>query len=157
MQYTTDFNDIYELSKVTWSGANDTVEGIIKLDAEYGTDYAERLISYLEEVFMDDVPSITSINDFLWFETDNIYEAIGLNSDGEIPNAVDEARANGDIWYIAREDLKELEDSGLFSEDTINFLKENTAEDSSYYLDFDELEKNESEVTEEQIEFLNHI
>ena len=54
-----------------------------------------------------ETPDITTINDYLWFETDSIYEAIGLNSDGEIPSIVEE-------FASEEEKLKAEEAPGAF-------------------------------------------
>ena len=36
-------------------------------------DKEEELMEYLEVVFEGDVPTETEVNDFLWFESDEIY------------------------------------------------------------------------------------
>lgn len=54
-----------------WSGGRDTLETIIEKD---DCDDVECLI---EDVFFDDVPTDTQVNDFLWFERDMIAEHLG--------------------------------------------------------------------------------
>ena len=39
----------------------------------------EELISLLNEVFFEQQPDITEINDYLWFESDDIYEYLGIS------------------------------------------------------------------------------
>ena len=64
------FNDLYENS---WSGAIDTLDTIIKNDME------NELMEHLEEIFNDQVPTETEVNDYLWFESDYIYECLGID------------------------------------------------------------------------------
>lgn len=161
LEFKDEAQDLYNLKEHLWSQALKNVEEIFTLDAENNTDYAERLYQHLEEVFMYDgeIPSITEINDYLWFETDSIYEAIGLNENGEIPTVVDEAREKNESYIIAKESIEDIEKSNLFDEQFVDFLKEE-AEDTAldcitFY--FEDLENNSDKVTEEQIEFLNEI
>ena len=65
-----DFNDLYENS---WSGAIDTLDTIIKNDME------NELMEHLEEIFDNQIPTETEVNDYLWFESDYIYECLGIN------------------------------------------------------------------------------
>lgn len=64
------FNDLYENS---WSGAIDTLDTIIKNDME------NELMEHLENIFSDQTPTATEVNDYLWFESDYIYEYLGIN------------------------------------------------------------------------------
>lgn len=53
------FDSLYENS---WSGAMDTLDEIIKQGRE-----AEAM-QIIEEVFSDEIPTDTQVNDFIWFE-----------------------------------------------------------------------------------------
>ena len=64
------FNDLYENS---WSGAIDTLDTIIKNDME------NELMEHLEEIFDINIPTATEVNDYLWFESDYIYESLGID------------------------------------------------------------------------------
>ena len=64
------FNDLYENS---WSGAIDTLDTIIKNDME------NELMEHLEEIFDNQIPTETEVNDYLWFESDYIYECLGID------------------------------------------------------------------------------
>ena len=64
------FNDLYENS---WSGAIDTLDTIIKNDME------SELMEHLEEIFDNQIPTETEVNDYLWFESDYIYECLGID------------------------------------------------------------------------------
>ena len=67
-----------DLKKNSWSGAIDTLETI----EENGKE--DELMEYLEVIFGEDVPNETAVNDYLWFESDEIFEYLGLNEDGEL-------------------------------------------------------------------------
>lgn len=68
------FTDLLENS---WSGAIDTLKAIEEANKE------EELMEYLEVVFEGDVPTETEVNDFLWFESDDIYEYLGISDNEE--------------------------------------------------------------------------
>lgn len=68
-----DFND---LMNNCWSGAIDTLKTIEEHDKE------NELISHLEEIFetnFDNVPTMTEVNDYLWFEWETIFESLGIS------------------------------------------------------------------------------
>lgn len=67
-----DFND---LKNMVWSGAVDTIQ---RIEDEQKQD---SLMALLNEVFFERQPDITDVNDYLWFESDSIYEYLGISSD----------------------------------------------------------------------------
>ena len=73
-----------ELKDNSWSGAVDTLEDIEKADKE------EELMELLEQVFFDEIPTDTEVNDYLWFERDEIYSNLGLNANGELEEEKEE-------------------------------------------------------------------
>ena len=66
-EYT--FNDLFENS---WSGAVDTLKIIIDNDKE------SELMDLLEVIFEGEADE-TELNDFLWFESDYIFECLEIN------------------------------------------------------------------------------
>lgn len=64
------FND---LMNRCWSGATDTLETIQE------NNYEDELMNFLEEEFYDEVPTLTAINDLLWFDDEYVFERIGLD------------------------------------------------------------------------------
>lgn len=68
-----DFND---LMNNCWSGAINTLKTIKEHDKE------KELIQYLEDI-CDDCPSLTHVNDLLWFNSDFILEALGIFEEDE--------------------------------------------------------------------------
>ena len=62
-----------------WSGGLDTKNDILKADK------VEEFNQFIEFEFAEDeMPTDTSINDFLWFERDTIYDFLGLDENGQL-------------------------------------------------------------------------
>jgi len=72
-----ELNGFYDLKENSWSGALDTLQDIENADLE------EELMEHLEEVFADTTPTETELNDYLWHDRECVYEALGLNENGE--------------------------------------------------------------------------
>ena len=66
-----------ELYRNSWSGAKDTLDTIAKAGK------TEKLMELLEEIFCDDCPTATDVNDYLWFDADNIFELLGISQESE--------------------------------------------------------------------------
>ena len=67
-EYT--FHDLYDNS---WSGAINTLNTIIENDKE------DELMDFLEQIF-DEVTDV-QLNDFLWFDSDYIFEHLGIENE----------------------------------------------------------------------------
>jgi len=67
----------YELKNELWSGALHTIETITQKDK------LQDLMDLLTDCFPKPV-SMTTINDFLWFDSDFIFEQLNIQKDGEI-------------------------------------------------------------------------
>lgn len=68
-----------------WSGAVDTYNDIVDANKE------NEFWDLLEEMFSDrECVSKTELNDFVWFERDYIYNLLGLDENGKIPEDEDE-------------------------------------------------------------------
>lgn len=65
-----------------WSGGKDTKN-------ELTEDQLEQVEEFIDEICLDDIPTDTQINDFLWFERDAIAQYLGF-SDWEHLNHEDE-------------------------------------------------------------------
>ena len=79
MEIRKEINDFYELEKMCWSGAVDTIADIQNANKE------DEFMNFLEMVFCDETPTDTEVNDFIWHDRDYIYENIGLTENGELP------------------------------------------------------------------------
>lgn len=75
MEIKQEFN-FYDLENNCWSGALETLETIETHNEKDG------LFTLLQEVF-GEVPTLTQVNDFLWFDSEWIYEQLGINEEEE--------------------------------------------------------------------------
>lgn len=87
MEIKNDYS-FYDLRKACWSGASDTLDTIEKKNLYSDTDLEEALMELLEDVFNPDfngdVPTLVEVNDYLWFESDYIFDYLGINdTDGD--------------------------------------------------------------------------
>ena len=69
-----DFNELYNTS---WSGAVDTLDTIKEHDKE------SALLDLINDVLScyDGGLDITQLNDYLWFDRDDIYNSLGIEED----------------------------------------------------------------------------
>lgn len=67
-----------------WSGGKDTLDDLSE-------SQKERLFEYAEEIFPEGCTD-TELNDWLWFERDNIYEHLKIDSNGNDIGSVEWAR-----------------------------------------------------------------
>ena len=104
MEIKKEYNNFYEIEEMVWAGAVDTLNSIVEADKE------DEFMQLLEGVFMDsETPTETEVNDFIWFETDFIFEHLGLDEDGNIPKE--------------GQDFEEVEDSVAEMKSTDEFEK----------------------------------
>lgn len=115
MIVTKEIDTFDELYRNSWSGAIDTLNDIQNADKE------DELMQHLEEVFFDSEPSETDVNDYLWHDRECVYEALGLNENGELPTIFDEL---DDTYLLNEDDIDNMEESGLFHEDFIKECRE---------------------------------
>lgn len=64
--------DFRDLERECWGQATKILEEISDADKE------DALMSYLEEIFYDDIPTLTEVNDVLAYDWENVYEGIGM-------------------------------------------------------------------------------
>nr|DAU06558.1 MAG TPA: hypothetical protein [Caudoviricetes sp.] len=81
MKVTKEINDFNTLYRNSWSGAIQTLDVVIDYHKE------NELMALLEELFDEHITgepvSETTINDYLWFEYDEIMECLGISEDSE--------------------------------------------------------------------------
>lgn len=78
-----DFND---LMNNCWSGAVDTLKTIEEHDKE------DELMEHLESIMGEDIgniPTMTEVNDYLWFDSDFIFEELGISETEEEETNID--------------------------------------------------------------------
>ena len=88
-----DYNDLKENS---WSGAVNTLRRIEEANKE------EELMNFLEDIFYENIPSDTEVNDLLWFEPEMIYESLGITDEDEDEVIEDEEVTPEDLDKFAR-------------------------------------------------------
>ena len=81
-----EIEDFSELRDLTWC-CDFTLNAIENADLE------DDFMAHLEEIFFmndSEIPTITELNDYIRFETDTIFECLGLNEDGELEEEEEE-------------------------------------------------------------------
>lgn len=132
--------DATDLRDRLWSEAVHTWDNIVEAGKE------QEALAFLNEIFCDRVPTITEINDVLWFEPETIYEAIGLTSEGETPKE----------WTISRAELDELKHRGHIEEDKLEYI-ENSFYGEYVTLTEQDFKDDDLELSEEEVEELNDV
>lgn len=78
LEYRDSIDSFWELEDKVWSGAKYTLNTIREFHME------DELMMLLEEVFSNgEIPTMTAINDFLWFEDEFIFTTLGCIEDGD--------------------------------------------------------------------------
>lgn len=68
--------DFWRLQEESWE-CDDVLDAIADADKE------DALMDLLEEVFYDNVPTMTEVNDLLRFDSDWVLETLGIDSEDE--------------------------------------------------------------------------
>lgn len=121
----------YELdlnSFEAWSGAKETLERIQR------EGKCAELENILEELYPDGMTE-TELNDLLWFDSESVYEWLGIRSEGQIEKEIEEAEAEleeklSDLEFDLDDDLTEEERRDLIEsyQPEINEIKERIAD-----------------------------
>lgn len=64
-----EFDDLYNLC---WGQARKILQEIADADKE------DELLSHLSEIYADNIPSLTDINDYISYDWEDIYDAINM-------------------------------------------------------------------------------
>lgn len=97
--YIKDDYDFHDLENKCWQGAISTLEMISDNDKE------DELMAFLEEYF-GDTPTITEVNDLLWFDEDYIKEELGITDWSKLEELVD----SNLVEKVAKEVKSEMDD-----------------------------------------------
>ena len=121
----------YELdlnSFQAWSGAVDTLE---KIQRE---GKCAELENVLEELYPDGMTE-TELNDLLWFDSESVYEWLGIRSESQIKEEIEEAEAEleeklSDLEFDLDDDLTEEERKDIIEsyQPEIDEIKERIAD-----------------------------
>lgn len=73
--YQAEIDDFNALEYLVWGQAVKILEEI------YDADKEDELMEHLEEVFADETPTLTEINDYISYDWEEIYQAIDMGED----------------------------------------------------------------------------
>ena len=121
----------YELdlnSFEAWSGAKETLERIQR------EGKCEELENVLEELYPDGMTE-TELNDLLWFDSESVYEWLGIRSESQIKEKIEEAEEEleeklSDLEFDLDDDLTEEERKDIIEsyQPEIDEIKERIAD-----------------------------
>ena len=121
----------YELdlnSFEAWSGAKETLERIQR------EGKCEELENVLEELYPDGMTE-TELNDLLWFDSESVYEWLGIRSESQIEKEIEEAEEEleeklSDLEFDLDDDLTEEERKDIIEsyQPEIDEIKERIAD-----------------------------
>ena len=136
MEFKMEVNSVYDLEKYLWLGGLDTYNEI------WLAGKIDQLEGVLNEIFCDKVPTITEINDLLWFDESLVKEMLGLNEENK-------------EYYITEEEFAQLKENGILSEAHIKVIQE-SFDLGCHAVFFEEL-NNEEELSDEEKEELDRV
>ena len=126
----------YELdlnSFEAWSGAVDTLERIQR------EGKCSELENVLEELYPDGMTE-TELNDLLWFDSESVYEWLGIRSEEQIEKEIKEAEE--ELAEVQSNLEYDLDDDELTTEERAEIIE-------SYQPDIDEIKERIADLKEE--------
>ena len=126
----------YELdlnSFEAWSGAKETLERIQR-DGK-----CAELENVLEELYPDGMTE-TELNDLLWFDSESVYEWLGIRSESQIEKEIEEAEE--ELAEVQSNLEDDLDDDELTTEERAEIIE-------SYQPDIDEIKERIADLKEE--------
>lgn len=126
----------YELdlnSFQAWSGAKDTLDRIQR------EGKCEELENMLEELYPDGMTE-TELNDLLWFDSESVYDWLGIRSEEQIEKEIKEAEE--ELAEVQSNLEDDLDDDELTTEERAEIIE-------SYQPDIDEIKVRIADLKEE--------
>ena len=126
----------YELdlnSFQAWSGAKDTLD---RVQREGKCGLLEQI---LEDIYPDGMTE-TELNDLLWFDSESVYEWLGIRSEEQIEKEIKEAEE--ELAEVQSNLEDELDDDELTTEERAEIIE-------SYQPDIDEIKERIADLKEE--------
>ena len=126
----------YELdlnSFEAWSGAKDTLDRIQR------EGKCAELENILEELYPDGMTE-TELNDLLWFDSESVYEWLGIRSEEQIEKEIKEAEE--ELAEVQSNLEDDLDDDELTTEERAEIIE-------SYQSDIDEIKERIADLKEE--------
>lgn len=77
MRVQKEISSYYDLKQQLWSGALDTLETIEEHNKEQ--DFFD-MLEYMFD-YSDETPTLTELNDYVWFDRENIYTELDIDID----------------------------------------------------------------------------
>ena len=127
---------IYELdlnSFQAWSGAKDTLDRIQR------EGKCAELENVLEELYPDGMTE-TALNDLLWFDSESVYEWLGIRSEEQIEKEIKEAEE--ELAEVQSNLEDDLDDDELTTEERAEIIE-------SHQPDIDEIKERIADLKEE--------
>ena len=116
-----------------WSGAKETLERIQR------EGKCEELENVLEELYPDGMTE-TELNDLLWFDSESVYEWLGIRSEEQIEREIKEAEE--ELAEVQSNLEDNLDDDELTTEERAEIIE-------SYQTDIDEIKERIADLEEE--------
>ena len=127
----------YELEEKLWGQAIDTWNEIIQAGKK------DEAFRYFEEIFCgEEAINITSINDILAYDSDDLMKYLGLNEENK-------------EYYITEEEFAQLKENGILSEEHLQVVQE-TFDIGCHAVTIEEFE-NEGELSDKEKEELDRV
>ena len=126
----------YELdlnSFQAWSGAKDTLDRIQR------EGKCAELENILEDLYPDGMTE-TELNDLLWFDSESVYEWLGIRSEEQIEKEIKEAEE--ELTEVQSNLEDDLDDDELTTEERAEIIE-------SYQPDIDEIKERIADLKEE--------
>ena len=127
---------IYELDLnrfEAWSGAKDTLDRIQR------EGKCAELENILEDLYPDGMTE-TELNDLLWFDSESVYEWLGIRSEEQIEKEIKEAEE--ELAEVQSNLEDDLDDDELTTEERAEIIE-------SYQPDIDEIKERIADLKEE--------
>ena len=109
--------DFRDLENGCWGQATEILKEISDANKE------DALMNYLEDIYYDDMPTLTEVNDLLAYDWERVFEDIGIVSWDELSDLCDSK--------LVKEGIKEIE----------TFIENLDTEDSDYEKDKEDAEQ----------------
>ena len=116
-----------------WSGAKETLE---RIQREGKCDLLEQI---LEDIYPDGMTE-TELNDLLWFDSEAVYEWLGIRSEEQIEKEIKEAEE--ELAEVQSNLEDDLDDDDLTTEERAEIIE-------SYQPDIDEIKERIADLKEE--------
>ena len=110
--------DFGDLENLCWGQARKILEEISDADKE------DALMSYLEDIFYGDIPTLTEVNDVLAYDWENVYKDIGMVQWDDFKDLVDTKaiKKAQDVIKKIEDEWEEFKDSDENKDDDGNII-----------------------------------